>query len=243
MKLALRATLIGAAFAWTFFSAHAVSLSDDRDHGVPVALLPTPWTAEAKSAATPLPGYPRPQMTRPDWLNLNGDWDYLGGTVCASPTNALAKPPQFPSKPERIKVPFPPESYLSGIMRKQEINLWYRRSFSVPKTWKKQRVLLHFEAVACQSVVFVNGHLAGTHEGSFDAFEFDITDLLHRGQNELVVGARDEHDGRHSCGKDCVTQGDYTFTSGIWQTVWLESVPGNYINNLIITPDVNHSVV
>ncbi|HUC85799.1 MAG TPA: hypothetical protein VL970_11450, partial [Candidatus Acidoferrales bacterium] len=243
MKFPLGGALIGVALVSAVFSTHAVSLSDDRDHGVPVALLPTPWTAEARSAVTPLPEYPRPQMTRPDWLNLNGEWDYLGGVSCASPTNSLSQPPQFPSKPERIKVPFPPESYLSGIMRKQEINLWYRRNFTVPSAWKANRVLLHFGAVACQAVVFVNGRLAGTHEGTWDAFEFDITHLLHRGQNELVVGAQDDHDGRHSCGKDCVTQGDYTFTSGIWQTVWLESVPRSYIQSLAITPDVNRSKV
>jgi beta-galactosidase/beta-glucuronidase len=121
--------------------------------------------------------------------------------------------------------------------------MWYRRNFTVPRTRKSNRVLLHFGAVACQSAVFVNGHLAGRHEGSFEAFEFDITDLLHRGQNEVIVGARDDHDGSHSCGKDCVTQGDYTFTSGIWQTVWLEPVPQSYIQNLVITPDLNRSIV
>jgi len=103
--------------------------------------------------------------------------------------------------------------------------------------------LLHFGAVDCQSAVFVNGHLVGTHEGGWDAFDLDITDSLHRGKNELVVGARDDNDGRHSCGKDCVTQGDYTFTSGIWQTVWLEPVPQSYIQNLVITPDVSRSTV
>jgi hypothetical protein len=243
MKLPFCCLLAGAALLSTIVSIPAVSLSDDRDHGVPVAILPTPWTMEAKSAVTPLPEYPRPQMTRPDWLNLNGDWDYLGGAAGVSPTSASAKPPQFPSKPERIKVPFPPESYLSGIMRKQEINMWYRRNFTVPGSWKGNRVLLHFDAVACQSAVYVNGRLAGTHEGSYDAFEFDITDLLKRGKNELVVGARDDHNGRHACGKNCVTQGDYTLTSGIWQTVWLESVPRSYIKSLAITPDPSRSIV
>ncbi len=243
IRHSLRAALTGLLVFIPLFPLRAVSLSDDRARGVPVALLPTPWTVEAKLAAVPLPEYPRPQLTRPNWLNLNGDWDYFGGTNRVCPTNALAKPPPFPAQPERIKVPFPPESYLSGIMRKQEVNMWYRRSFTVPKDWKKQRVLLHFDAVACLSRVFVNGHLAGTHEGSYDAFEFDITDLLHRGENELVVGAWDNHDGRHACGKDCVTQGDYTFTSGIWQTVWLESVPRNYIQQLVITPDASQSRV
>lgn len=243
MRSSLGFVLVCGFLASAIFSAHAVSLKDDRNHGVPVALLPTPWTEEAKSAAVPLPEYPRPQMTRSKWLNLNGDWDYFGGLSCISPTNSRSKPPQFPSKSERIKVPFPPESYLSGIMRKQEINMWYRRSFTEPRDWKRNRVLLHLGAVACESVVFVNGRKIGTHEGSYDTFEFDITDALKRGQNEIVVGAWDNHDGRHSCGKDCVTQGDYTFTSGIWQTVWLESVPSSYVKSFTITPDVSHSVV
>jgi beta-galactosidase/beta-glucuronidase len=128
-------------------------------------------------------------------------------------------------------------------MRKQEINLWYRRNFTVPAGWKGERVLIHFGAVDCQSAVYVNGHLVGTHEGAWDAFEFDITDSLRRGVNELIVGARDDNDGSHSCGKDCDTQGDYTFSSGICQTVWLEPLPRSYIQNLVITPDLSRSIV
>ena len=220
-----------------------VSLKDDRKNGVPVALLPTPWTEIAKTASVPLPEYPRPQMTRPDWMNLNGQWDYMGGANCASVTDTPDSPPVFKSEVEHIKVPFPPESYLSGIMRKQEINMWYRRTLKIPFAWKGNHVLLHFGAVDCLSAVFVNSHLVGTHEGGWDSFEFDITDYLNSGTNELIVGVRNDNDGLHSCGKDCVTQGDYTFTSGIWQTVWLEPVPSTYIKKLVITPDVNRSVV
>lgn len=121
--------------------------------------------------------------------------------------------------------------------------MWYRRSFTIPDTWKKKRVLLHFGAVACQSAIYVNGHLAKTHEGNWEAFDIDITDLLHQGRNELIVGARDSHNGRFSCGKSCLVHGDYTFTSGIWQTVWLEPVSRSYIQNLVITPDLNRSIV
>jgi len=121
--------------------------------------------------------------------------------------------------------------------------MWYRRSFAIPDSWKNKRVLLHFGAVASQSAIFVNGHLAGKHEGRWEAFEFDITDLLHPGRNELIVGSKDTHDGRSSCGKGCVTHGDYTFASGIWQTVWMEPVPHAYVQSLLITPDLTRSTV
>lgn len=235
--------LCGTVCISVAFGLHAVSLSDDRTNGVPVALLPTPWTEEAKTASIPLAEYPRPQMMRRDWINLNGEWDYVGGTNCNSIIDTPVKAPSFPEKHERIKVPFPPESYLSGIMRKQEVNMWYRRSFEVPKSWSGKRILLHFEAVDCLSAVYVNGRLAGTHEGAWDSFEFDVTELLRDGTNELIVGARDDNDGRHSCGKDSVTTGDYTFTSGIWQTVWLEPVSRVYVKNLVITPDVARSII
>ncbi len=182
-------------------------------------------------------------MTRPDWQNLNGEWDYLGGASAPNPAESAVEPPDFPDKPEQVRVPYPPESYLSGVMRKQELNMWYRRNFTIPESWSGDRVLLHFEAVDCTAAVFVNGRLAGTHVGAWDAFTFDITDLIKSGENQLIVGARDDNDGHHSSGKDSVTQGDYTFTSGIWQTVWLERVPGNYIKNLVITPDVKESQV
>jgi hypothetical protein len=153
-QCSVRATLICDAFIFVTISLHSASLSGDRKNGVPIALLSTPWTAEAKSAAAPLPEYPRPQMKRPHWLNLNGEWDYMGGASYVSPTETSLKPPVFPTKPKHIKVPFPPEAYLSGIMRSQETNMWYRRSFTIPDSWKKKRVLLHFGAVACQSVIF-----------------------------------------------------------------------------------------
>ncbi len=180
---------------------------------------------------------------RTDWLNLNGQWDYMGGASHVIPIKAPLKPPAFPATPEHIKVPYPPEAYLSGIQRKQETNMWYRRSFTIPDSWEGKRVLLHFGAVAYQSAIYVNGHLARTHKGSWEAFEADITDLLHPGRNELVVGARDSYSGRYSCGKSCLVHGDYTFTSGIWQTVWLEPVSRSYIQSLVITPDLNRSIV
>jgi beta-galactosidase/beta-glucuronidase len=208
-----------------------------------VAPLTTPWTAAAMNSRIPLPDYPRPQMTRRNWLNLNGRWDYMSGPHRADPSLRSATPPQFPARPRQIRVPFPPESYLSGIMEKQPINMWYRRRFAIPKTWARHRVLLHFGAISYQSVIYINGHRAGTHRGDWEAFTIDITRWLHPGANEVIVGARDTHDGRHSSGKGTIDHGDYTFTSGIWQTVWLEPVPETYIKRLVIHPNLDQSTV
>ena len=201
--------------------------------------LPTPWTEEAWNAEIPLPEYPRPQMVRAEWLNLNGTWDYMGGKELAHPME-VATPPAFPAKPEKIKVPFPPESELSGIARKAETNLWYKRSFVIPKSWKGKNVLLHFGAVDRLTSVFVNGKKVGTHTGGYDAFNMDITDFLKSGENVLVVGAYDPNDGKAACGKNGA-RGDYVYTSGIWQTVWLEPVEKQYISALKLIPDVKNS--
>lgn len=131
--------------------------------------LPTPWTGEALKAEIPLPEYPRPQMVRSEWLNLNGIWDYMGGKDLLDPVTATT-PPAFPAKVEKIRVPYPPESELSGIARGGDTCLWYKRSFSVPQAWKGRHVLLNFGAVDRISSVFVNGKKVGTHTGGYDAF-------------------------------------------------------------------------
>ena len=203
------------------------------------AALPTRWTALAEKAVVPLSEYPRPQLVRKDWLCLNGWWDYMGGTAQASPASAKAAP-LFPDRSEKIRVPFPPESYLSGIQRKQEINMWYRRVFTLPAAWKGRHVLLHFGAVDNTAAVFINGQAAGTHQGGYDAFTFDITPYLVAGRNTLVVGAYDANDGRTPSGKNG-PRGDYVFTSGIWQTVWLEPVKVAYISSLSLVPELDPS--
>lgn len=201
--------------------------------------LPTPWTAEALAAEVPFPEYPRPQMVRHKWLNLNGMWDYMGGRKLSDPVTATT-PPVFPANTEKIRVPFPPEAELSGIARKGDTCLWYRRSFVVPKEWKGKNVLLNFGAVDRISSVFVNGKKVGTHTGGYDAFSFDITDYLESGENVLVVGAYDPNDGRAASGKNG-PRGDYVYTSGIWQTVWLEPVEKQYISHIKLVPDVKNN--
>ena len=204
--------------------------------GVQGQPLSTPWTAAARSAVVPLPEYPRPQLQRKEWLDLNGRWDYMGGTALADPRTAETAP-AFEGAREKILVPYPPESWLSGVERKQEINLWYRRSFSIPEGWRGRHVLINFGAVDNTAVVFVNGQKAGTHSGGYDNFSFDITGALHPGVNTLVVGAWDPNDGRAPSGKNG-PRGDYTFTSGIWQTVWLEPVAAEHIERIRLEPDV-----
>lgn len=201
--------------------------------------LPTPWTEEALKAEIPLPEYPRPQMVRSEWLNLNGIWDYMGGKDLLDPVTATT-PPAFPAKVEKIRVPYPPESELSGIARGGDTCLWYKRSFSVPQAWKGRHVLLNFGAVDRISSVFVNGKKVGTHTGGYDAFSLNITDYLKSGENVLVVGAYDPNDGRAASGKNG-SRGDYIFTSGIWQTVWLEPVEKQYISQIKLVPDLKNN--
>lgn len=198
--------------------------------------LPTPWSQTAYNAEIPLPEYPRPQMVRSEWMSLNGKWNYMGGTNQPNPVEATI-PPKFSSNPETILVPFCPEAELSGIARDGETNLWYRRTFNIPKEWNGKRILLHFGAVDRVATVFVNDKKVGSHTGGYTSFSFDITDYLKSGQNTLVVGAWDPNDGKAASGKNG-PRGDYTFTSGIWQSVWLEPVAKEYISHIKLIPDV-----
>ncbi|MFF1606544.1 glycoside hydrolase family 2 protein [Amycolatopsis sp. NPDC058278] len=195
--------------------------------------LPTPWSADV-APDNALPEYPRPQLTRPRWLNLNGVWEYAGWP--SSPDE-----PRPSGYAERILVPFPPESALSGIGRRDEV-LWYRRLFEVPSDWHGSRVLLHFGAVDQTAKVWVNNQLVATHEGGYTAFSADVTDVLRAsGPQELTVRAEDRTDiepfpvgkQRNAPGGIC-----YTPSSGIWQTVWLEPVPETRIERLELTPDL-----
>ena len=192
----------------------------------------TTW-GENLDRERPLPEYPRPQLRRDSYLNLNGRWQY-------AIRNGKEKEPD--SYDGEIIVPFSPESFLSGVMKKvmPEDRLWYRRTFTLPEGFRKDRVLLHFGAVDQSCQVFVNGRLAGSHEGGYLPFTCDITDALTEVENTLTVAVTDATSrSRHAYGKQSFRPGGiwYTPQSGIWQTVWMESVPENYVEKLTITPD------
>jgi hypothetical protein len=186
------------------------------------------------------PEYPRPQMVRKRWQNLNGLWDY------AITARDAARPTEWAGQ---ILVPFPIESALSGVMKRVSENerLWYRRAFKLPAAWKDQRVLLHFGAVDWQATVWVNGREVGQHTGGYDAFGFDITDALQpSGEQEIVVAVWDPTDASwQPRGKQVRQPGGiwYTPTTGIWQTVWLEPVAPTHIESVKITPDLDASAV
>lgn len=221
-----------------FFLVALLAVAGNPDWQIKDSPLKTRWARDV-SPKNALPEYPRPQMVRKDWKNLNGLWDYA--VTPKGQTNPILN---FDGK---ILVPFPIESALSGVMRRvSETNrIWYRRTFTIPRGWKNKKILLHFGAVDWDTTVFVNGKKIGGHQGGYDAFSFDITDALNRkGENEIVVSVWDPTDaGPQPRGKQIRNPHGiwYTPTSGIWQTVWLEPVSGTYIRSFKMIPDVDNS--
>jgi beta-galactosidase/beta-glucuronidase len=190
------------------------------------------------------PEYPRPQMVREQWTNLNGLWDYA---VRPIPRGEVKQPDTWDGQ---ILVPFPIESALSGVMKRvaPSENLWYRRTFKAPALSDGGRLLLHFGAVDWQCSVSVNGKHVGNHTGGYDPFSFDITDALAKDkpEQELIVMVSDLSDANwQPRGKQVQNPRGiwYTPTTGIWQTVWMEAVPKIYIDKLWITPDVDKGEV
>lgn len=202
--------------------------------------IQTPWFNKVDSS-NPFPEYPRPQMVRNDWMNLNGLWDYI---ITPSRVEMVS---EFFGK---ILVPYPIEAPLSGVMKSlfPKDRLWYRRRFQIPKEWKEHKVLLHFGAVDWEAIVWINKMQIGGHKGGYTPFSFDITDSVNfDDDNEIVVKIYDPSDRGPSqpFGKQTLTPKTvfYTPSSGIWQTVWIEKVPKTHIGSNKITPNIDDSTV
>ena len=201
--------------------------------------IASPW-AEKLNPAAPLPEYPRPQMVRSNWTNLNGLWQYA-----ILPKTADAIPASYQGQ---ILVPFAVESSLSGVGKTvgKDSLLWYRRTVSVPNS-KNKTVLMHFGAVDWQCTVYVNGKEVGSHKGGYDPFSFDITSALKSGASQdVAIRVWDpSDDGPQPRGKQVKRPHGiwYTPVTGIWQTVWLEAVPQTYISGIRNTPNLDAKTV
>lgn len=198
----------------------------------------TPW-GEALDREHPLPEYPRPQLRRNSYLNLNGIWEY-----------AITKTAEKPAAMQgEIVVPFSPETPLSGVghILQPDEYLWYRRSVTLPEGFfRGGRLLLHFGAVDQRCTVWVNGQEAGSHTGGYLPFALDVTELIEGDAFTLELRVTDPTDtGSLSRGKQRLKNTGiwYTPQSGIWQTVWMECVPENYLRSLRITPKPEENAV
>lgn len=201
--------------------------------------ITTTWAEQVNPAST-LPEYPRPQMIRERWVNLNGLWDFA---ILPKETTDVT------TYQGKILVPFAVESALSGVGKTvgKENAVVYRRSVTLPSNFRNQKVLLHFGAVDWKCDVSVNGVAVGTHTGGYDPFTFDISSALKRsGAQEIKVTVWDPTDeGPQPRGKQVKNPKSiwYTPVTGIWQTVWLEAVPDTYIKNIRLTPNLDQSTI
>ena len=195
--------------------------------------LKTNWT-DLVNPANPLPEYPRPQLVRNSWQNLNGQWDYAILPKGTAPEGAFQG---------KITVPFAAESLLSGVQKTvgPDQELWYERQLTLSLNRTNKRVLLHFGAVDWEAEVWVNGTRAGSHQGGFDGFSLDISDLLIKGEKQTIrVRVWDPSDaGPQPRGKQVQNPKGiwYTPVTGIWQTVWLETVPIQHITGVTSSTD------
>lgn len=195
------------------------------------APIETRWAKDV-TPTNALPDYPRPQLTRSKWINLNGLWQLGTG--------------EEKSFSRQILVPYAVETAASGVMEHHD-HLWYKRTFTVPAAWKGSKVMLRFDAVDYEAEVFINGKSLGVHKGGYESFAYDVAPYLKgSGPQEVVVRVFDPTElGGQPRGKQLTKPGGimYTPTSGIWQTVWLESVPKTSIDNLKMVPDIDRKAV
>ncbi len=189
----------------------------------------------------PRPEYPRPQLVREDFINLNGTWEF---EIDNAMVGFAKKYQNRPNLTGEITVPFCPESKLSGIGNVDYMNcVWYRRRLDIPAQWKGKTVLVHFGAVDYFARVWVNGKFVGEHRGGYTPFSVDVTPALQEGENYIVLCAEDDTKGGHQpVGKQSqwyYSAGcSYTRTTGIWQTVFMEAVDRYYVTNIKTVTDI-----
>ena len=201
--------------------------------------------------------YPRPEFVREKWISLNGEWDFefdfgnsgirigdFGNAKLINYRNREMLEKKFSRK---INVPFCPESDLSGIGYKDFINAcWYKKEVEIPTSWKG-RIILHFEAAYYETLVFIGEKFICKHEGGYTPFSCDVTDYIEDNKATILVHcAGDPRNGREPSGKQSISYEShgcfYTRTTGIWQSVWLEAVPDDYLEKVFITPDIDNEV-
>lgn len=198
-----------------------------------------------KESSIPRREHPNPIMRRDNWQNLNGEWLFEIDNGASGEERGMARPDSQGIYGKKITVPFCPESKLSGIGYKDFMpSVWYKRNIIITEEQLNGRVILHFGAVDFEAAVYVNGKEAGKHFGGYSSFAFDITEFLNAGENDLTVNAKDDNrSGRQPAGKQSrsfYSAGcDYTRTTGIWQTVWLEFVPSGYVKTAKYYPDID----
>ena len=204
-------------------------------------------TGEIEMCNIPRPEFPNPQFERKNWLNLNGEWDFIYDNENSGEAKEYYKP-SYPFD-KKIIVPFCPESKLSGVGNTDFIRgIWYKRTVDIPERFSGKRVVLHFGACDFITKVYIDGKFVGTHKGGYSSFFFDITNFIRKDKITLTVYAEDDtRNPLQSKGK----QSDilrshgchYTRTTGIWQTVWLEATEKEYIESVKFYPSAENCSV
>lgn len=199
----------------------------------------------AAAADLPRPEYPRPQFERSEWINLNGQWSYTFDFARSGMDRELFRSEGFDGQ---ITVPFAPQSELSGVGFTDFIpEMWYQRRLEIPADWDGKRILLHFGAVDYIASIYIDGRIAGRHWGGSSSFTVDITRMVSAGKtHNLVIRVEDdERSGEYAKGKQCGRYAsfgcEYTRTTGIWQTVWMEAVHKDGLKDVYVIPDLDQS--
>jgi len=197
--------------------------------------------------AQPRPEYPRPQFERKSWINLNGEWTYA---LDLTQTGIAEKNHEKKTFPEKITIPFAPESSLSGVKHTGFIpSIWYHRTIQAPADWLNKNIFLNLGAIYYESEIYIDGKIVNRHFGGSDSFSVDITEFMKDGKiHDLVIQAKsDVRSGLQTAGKQSLQLGswgcNYTRTTGIWQTVWMESIDKAGIKDAVIIPDIDNKQV